>query len=242
MAFCNFGSGFNKPSQWLHNKPWLDDLAGPCRCPFRGRHFVIEGSFTKASVKIFNSRCRPADAVYGREPRVGEAVSSYAAAYPRSLCAKMAAGSLAAFHAEQEEDKLVEGSGQDARPWHSDPDWIREVCDGLPFRELFRYRFKKSGHINTLECRVYKSWLKYCAKSRPNRRLLALLDSRVTMGAAAKGRSSSESLSHILKTSLGYVLGGGLYPGCHHCRSKWNKADDPSRDRDVAAPLRQPPL
>lgn len=23
MAFCNFGSGFNKPSQWLHNKGWL---------------------------------------------------------------------------------------------------------------------------------------------------------------------------------------------------------------------------
>lgn len=26
MAFCNFGSGFNKPSQWLRNKSWLLDL------------------------------------------------------------------------------------------------------------------------------------------------------------------------------------------------------------------------
>ena len=29
---------------------------------------------------------------------------------------------------------------------------------GLQYKELFRYRFKKGGHINVLECRVYKSW------------------------------------------------------------------------------------
>jgi hypothetical protein len=29
------------------------------------------------------------------------------------------------------------------------------------------------------------------------------------------------------------VLGGGLYPGCLHVKSAWNRADVPSRDRDV---------
>ena len=28
FAFCNYGSGFNKPSKWLHNKPWLSQLGG----------------------------------------------------------------------------------------------------------------------------------------------------------------------------------------------------------------------
>ena len=62
------------------------------------------------------------------------------------------------------------------------------------------------------------------------------------MGAAAKGRSSSKALSRILRTSLGYVLGGGLYPGCIHCRSPWNKADAPSRDRAVEQQTRSFPL
>ena len=63
------------------------------------------------------------------------------------------------------------------------------------------------------------------------------------MGAAAKGRSSSNSkaLSRILRTSLGYILGGALYPGCLHSRSAWNRADGPSRDRAVPGPTRPEP-
>ena len=81
FAFCNYGSAFNKPSKWLHNKPWLTQLGGTCSCPYSGRHFVIEGSFTKASVRVFDQRCRPSAAmVYGRQPRPGEAVSSFSAA------------------------------------------------------------------------------------------------------------------------------------------------------------------
>ena len=57
-----------------------------------------------------------------------------------------------------------------------------------------------------------------------------------TLGAAAKGRSSSRALSRILRSSLGYVLGSGLYPGGIHCRSAWNRADGPSRDHAVPGP------
>ena len=57
FAFCNYGSAFNKPSKWLHNKPWLSQLWGSCQCSFHGAHFVIEGSFTKASIRVFKSRC-----------------------------------------------------------------------------------------------------------------------------------------------------------------------------------------
>lgn len=62
------------------------------------------------------------------------------------------------------------------------------------------------------------------------------------MGAAAKGRSSSPALSRILRITLSYVLGGCLYPGTLHCRSQWNRADGPSRDRDVPGPSRPEPF
>ena len=241
FCFCSYGSAFMKPSKWLHNKPWLLNLAGQCNCAHQGNHFVIQGSFTRASRRVFDRRCSPnAVEVYGRFPDVGEAVSKYSASYPKPLCKIMALGSVAAH---QSNSSALVGSGasnltedEALRPWHEDPDWVYDLCETLPFRELFRYKFKKQGHINCLECRVYKSWLKHCAKKWTGCRVLGLLDSRVTLGAAAKGRSSSKALSHILRSSLGYVIGSDLYPGGIHCRSAWNRADGPSRDRPVDAP------
>ena len=246
---CAFGSGFNKPSLWLHNKPWLLRLDGVCRCPSRGRHFIIEGTFSRGSIAEFKRRCRPSCVeVYGVDPIVGEAVSAFSARYPLELCRQMAAGRVAFDSARP----LACGSGcrvtlsgvtpgpdidrPRLRAWHEDPAWVEDLCETLPYRELFRYRFKERGHINVLECRVYKSWLKQCSKRWPRHRILGLLDSRVTMGAAAKGRSSSRALSRVLRTALPYVLGGGLYSGTLHCRSAWNRADAPSRARAVEPP------
>ena len=92
------------------------------------------------------------------------------------------------------------------------------------------------------EARTYKSLLKCIAKSDPDCRFLAILDSRVTIGAAAKGRSSSESISCILRGSLAYCVGGNIYPGLLHGPSKKNPADAPSRDRDVPLPTREVPV
>ena len=49
---------------------------------------------------------------------------------------------------------------------------------------MFRYRFKKSGHINVNEVRTYKSLLKAAAKTEVNSRFVGLLDSCVSIGAA----------------------------------------------------------
>ena len=164
FAFCNFGSAFNKPSKWLHNKPWLISLEGSCRCPFHGDHFVVQGTFTRASVEDFCNRCRPSClAVYGREPRAGDRVSSYSASYPYRLVHQMASGlvkakqgvlgtiskekQIASFKEVglQWEDSSVSiptDPSYPPRAGHEDPEWILELCDSLQFRELFRYRFK----------------------------------------------------------------------------------------------------
>lgn len=248
FSFCSYGAGFQKPSKWLHNKSWYDNLAGPCSCAYKNRHFTVQGSFTRAAIDLFRERCRPDIVqVYGREPELGEAVSSFSASYPLPLCRLMAIGSKTAHAAAQagRAEVCFEGApsseGASLRQWREDPEWVEDICESIPFRELFRFKFKQPGHINCLECRVYKSWLKHCAKAHPQSRLVGLLDSRVTMGAAAKGRSSSRALSRILKSTLGYILGAGLYPGALHCRSAWNRADGPSRDRPVPGPSKQQP-
>lgn len=168
FTFCSYGSAFMKPSKWLHNKPWLTALARKCSCPHRGRHFVVQGSFTRASVRQFDRRCRPGvEAVYGRWPKPGEAVSSFSASYPKPLMELMAKGSVLAHQGlwgTSAPCLLEDAETEGVRAWHDDPDWIQELCEGVPYKELFRYKFKKPGHINILECRVYKSWLKHCAK------------------------------------------------------------------------------
>ena len=254
FCFCSFGSAFQKASQWLHNKPWYDALSGKCSCKYRGRHFTIEGSFTRAAIQIFKARCNPSSMhVYGKEPKLGEAVSAFSASYPLPLCQVMASGSNAE-HRRLKQETLAELTRANVeaqqslsqvqhwdRAWHDDPEWVEDLCEGLHYQELFRYRFKQSGHINCLECRTYKSWIKHCSKVHVNSRLVALLDSRVTMGAVAKGRSSSRALSKILRGTLPYILGSGLYPGTLHCRSAWNRADGPSRDGDIQPPSRPTP-
>ena len=162
MCFCAFGSPFKKPSRWLHNKPWLLELGLTCRCEDKSRHFVIEGTFTKASVPVFVSACKPSvEAVYGRAPTVGEAVSSYSASYPKTMCSRMAVG-----HVQSLSDAipLIPLSAQvdtlqrlgepldlpaccfdepmaESRPFHEDPIWVEEFSDSARWKELLRYRF-----------------------------------------------------------------------------------------------------
>ena len=263
FCFCFYGSPFQKASKWLHNKPWILSLECSCNCPHKGRHFAAQGSFNADNLKDFEQRCRPSSvAVYGRSPQIGEAVSNFSVIYPVRLVQAMASGlsqairgSVASIPLSYKARSLIEVGFDPVdiplsrnteipyppRPWHESPEWISELCNFLPFRELFRYRFKTPGHINVNEMRTYKSFIKACAKTEPDSRVVGLLDSRVTIGAAAKGRSSSLALSKVLKGTIGYVLGAGLYPGLLHCPSEVNRSDGPSRDRDIAPPTRDAP-
>ena len=263
FRFCSFGSAFEKHSKWLHNKPWLVPLGGKCSCKNKGRHFIIQGCFTSASAREFDVCCSPSSkSVYWCIPRPGERVSSFSAAYPLRLTQLMAAGcSRSRFESPGEMPKsaVVETVKEvglifsdlhvavppepayPSRSWHEDPEWINELSEGLEFKEVFRFQFVKPGHINVNETRTYKSWIKSIAKTERDSRCIGLLDSRVTLGAAAKGRSSSYAISRVLQGSLGYIIGGNLYPGGLHVYSASNRADDPSRGRPVRPASRELP-
>ncbi len=261
FAFCHYGSGFQKRSKWLHNKPWLVPLESRCSC--KQPHFVIKGHFTRETIKVFERRCTPnSTIVYGRPPRPGERVSSYSGAYPVSLMQQMAGGSLAAKHGQvgtipfavrqrtctevglsvdQTLGLIAQEPLFEPRPFHEDPEWLIELSESVHFQEMFRFKFHKPGHINVNETRTYKTWLKAVCKQHGDCRMVALLDSRVAIGASAKGRSSSFALSRVLQGSLAYVLGSGLYPGCLHTGSKNNRADEPSRGKPVRGPSKDKP-
>ena len=97
MCSCSYGSPFMKPLQWLHNEPWMLQLGGTCTCPYRGKHLKVEGSFTADKLRTFAERCVPSvEAVFGRRPRLGEAVARFSGSYPRPLREQMAAGCAAA--------------------------------------------------------------------------------------------------------------------------------------------------
>ena len=78
---------------------------------------------------------------------------------------------------------------------------------------MIAYDFARPAHINCLESRTVKTLAKLACRTSPDARIATLIDSRVTIGAGAKGRSSSAALSRIQQGSLAYVLGGGLYLG-----------------------------
>ena len=254
LHLCAFGSPCCQTVVFLHNKPWLCNLGGSrcaCSCEPAAPRFPAVGRFTDASRSVFSCLCRPsASALFGREPSCGERVDSFCSLFPSPFVARVASGSslaatgytvplpasssLRALHSLGflglgPFPLVLEACSRDVRLFHDDPEWIGELADCLNFREDLRYKFKGPGHINVLEARAYKTWLKICARRYPNSRPVGLIDSRVLLGCAAKGRSASPALCRVLRSALPYVLGSGLYPGGLHVYSAQNRADGPSR-------------
>ena len=101
---------------------------------------------------------------------------------------------------------------------------------------MIAYDFARPAHINCLESRTVKTLTKLACRTSPDSRIATLIDSRVTIGAGAKGRSSSSALNRIQQGSLGYVLGGGLYIGGLYAPTGIHRADDPTRRRPIRSP------
>ena len=111
--------------------------------------------------------------MYGRSPKIGENASAYSVLYAMKLVQSMASGFSHAVAGMSEAlavrirsllevaldvDDVCPGCSTEsvypARPWLEGPEWISELCDCLPFKEMFRYRSKKTGHINVNELRT----------------------------------------------------------------------------------------
>ena len=79
------------------------------------------------------------------------------------------------------------------------------------FVDIFSVKARKGAHINVLEGEAFLIWLRWVLRSRRRHcsRLVVLVDSAVWLGAAAKGRSSTQ-LNRLLRKAAALELAGEL--------------------------------
>ena len=120
-----------------------------------------------------------------------------------------------------ETGSLPEGSRQPV-PYPA-PIWDRKVLQSYPWRQ--------SQHINVFELIAFLNYLQLHVHDATNhsKRLIHILDSRVSSSVVAKGRSSSKMLNRILRRLTGLLLGADSYVYPLWTISSWNFADIPSR-------------
>ena len=126
-----------------------------------------------------------------------------------------------------------------SEPQGSSPaDWFAELVEALPFKIALKYPFARPAHINILEANVRLSLVKHLARDPGNyiMRHICGQDSRVCLGASAKGRSSSRRLNHILRKGASYCLGADISVGGFWTDTRRMPADGPTRNSDVPVP------
>lgn len=101
----------------------------------------------------------------------------------------------------------------------------------LRWKTAVSSRWRRSEHINVLECRAVLTALRWLL-SRPSligRRVLLLSDSAVAVAALNKGRSSSYPLLRCLRAMSALLLASGTRLMVRWIPSSANPADAPSR-------------
>ena len=102
---------------------------------------------------------------------------------------------------------------------------------GWQWESVMAYQWTNTGHINLLE---FISLLNYVRNKVLNARMhgqrcLHVLDSRVTAGIVAKGRSSSKRLNRVARRLAGYSLAADIYIMPIWTISRWMPCDAGSR-------------
>ena len=116
--------------------------------------------------------------------------------------------------------------------------WFSELVESLPFKLDLRYPFARPDHINVLEANARLSLYKFLARSPESfsKRHLVGQDSRVNLGAFAKGRSSAIRLNHVVSKASAYELAADLQFGTFWCDSFRMPADAPTREGGLLCP------
>ncbi|CAE7435814.1 unnamed protein product [Symbiodinium microadriaticum] len=108
---------------------------------------------------------------------------------------------------------------------------VNDVLGSHQWFETQVWRWHGRKHINVFESeaalRVYRD---LCLEGG-DLRFNVLVDSSVTLGSHAKGRSSARLLGPSLRQVGATLVAGGLYPAWHYAPTRLNPADDPTRDQ-----------
>ncbi|CAE7846871.1 unnamed protein product [Symbiodinium microadriaticum] len=121
--------------------------------------------------------------------------------------------------------------------------FVSMVSECLPWEVTAAYEFRQTSHINLQEARALKRELVRLAGKLNSYGMiqLCLNDSRVVVGAVAKGRSSSFKLNGILRSLVPFLILGGVSFAMLWVETHSNRADHPSRRELLPAPRVPPP-
>ena len=116
------------------------------------------------------------------------------------------------------------------------------VAETLPWYVTASYHFRQTSHINLQETRALRREIALMAQDVTHHGTvqLCLNDSRVVVGAATKGRSSSFKLNGILRTLIPLLTISNIFMALLWVETKCNPADYPSRFASLPSP-RPPP-
>ena len=129
------------------------------------------------------------------------------------------------------EEEVPEGEER----YHSHPLW-QLLAECLEFKELYATRKSGNRHINIGELRgTLRAEERHAQRGGGCREIYAL-DSQVALGCLVKGRSSSSSLNQELVRSLPTILMREMYCECIYFETSINRADDPTRGKEVRGP------
>ncbi len=103
-----------------------------------------------------------------------------------------------------------------------------QLCD---FQVVLCVKVVDPQHINLEEARALVRYVRWLLRRRDRfgHRVVVLLDSRVVIGAVAKGRSSSTPLNALLRRLAALCFAGGLVLHCVFIPTAHNPGDWPSR-------------
>ena len=121
------------------------------------------------------------------------------------------------------------------------PLWI-ELSRSLQFQTVKARLTPQGRHINIDELQGMLEVEKNAAELEFPIRFFSLADSQVSLGALLKGRSSSVGLNSLLQQSLPLYLGCGLVANYGFLPSKFNPADDPTRQVPIRSPDKSLPF
>ena len=112
------------------------------------------------------------------------------------------------------------------------------IAEVLPWRVCASYTFRQTSHINLQEARALRREIRRISADPRRRRqvIVCLNDSRVVVGAVAKGRSSSYKLNGLLRAWLPFLIAGDLALCMVWVETESNRADAPSRGHPLPIP------
>ena len=131
------------------------------------------------------------------------------------------------------------------QPWKLTklPDVLCAAVRAANWKCCAQYDFSIVNHVNIQERHATLSALEFhCDQGGRRMRVLNGTDSRVFLGAWAKGRSSSVQLNNVIRRSAGRCILFSLVLAQFWLDTKHNPADDLSRRVPVRAPTRAPAL